>query len=175
MTWSKLALTAAASNGVPSWNVTPSFRWKVYCSPSLETSHDSASHGLNDPSGSWTTSESNVLRSTNAAISAAVAWRLNWPPGSESMATVMVPPSTAAADGAPPAAEGLAAAEPVAELLGPLVAAVAEAPAGVGEDGLTAAGVHAARTMTMTTATAMRSRERPLDGVLLVSWMALRV
>jgi hypothetical protein len=91
----------------------------------------------------------------------------------------MVPPSTAAADGAAPVAEGLAAAEPVAEPvaepLGALVAAVAEGPAGVAEDGLTAAGVHPARTMTMTAATAMRSRQRPLDALLLVSWMALRV
>ena len=63
------------------------------------------------------------------------------------MATVIVPPSTAAADGAASVAAGLVAAEPVAEFVaavansvGVLVAAVAE-PAGTAEDGLTAAGV----------------------------------
>src|SRR4051812_15829323 len=91
------------------------------------------------------------------------------------MATVIVPPSTAAADGAASLAEGLVAAEPVAERLGALVVAAAEPVAGTAEDGLTAAGVHPARTMTMTPATAMRSRQRPLDALLLVAWMALRV
>jgi hypothetical protein len=97
------------------------------------------------------------------------------------MATVMVPPSTAAADGAASVAAGLVAAEPVAEPVAAvadapdvLVAAVAE-PAGTAEDGVTAAGVQPERTMTMTAATAMRSRQRPLDALLFVTWMALRV
>ena len=35
-------------------------------------SHEEASHGLKVPSGSWTTSESKMFRSTRAEMSAAV-------------------------------------------------------------------------------------------------------
>ena len=42
---SKLAQTASALNGVPSWNLTPSRRWNVHVRPSLLVSHDVARDG----------------------------------------------------------------------------------------------------------------------------------
>ena len=55
---SMLALTAAASNGVPSWNVTPSRRWNVSVVPSSLNSHSVASPGTADASGAWWTRRS---------------------------------------------------------------------------------------------------------------------
>src|SRR6516162_8263969 len=46
MMWSKLALTSSAVRGAPSWNLTPSRRWKVYVSPSLDISHVYARSGM---------------------------------------------------------------------------------------------------------------------------------
>ena len=46
---SMLAFTASASNGSPSWNVTPSCSCSVSCRPSSENSHDLASPGTSVP------------------------------------------------------------------------------------------------------------------------------
>ena len=46
---SRLYLTAAALNGVPSWNLIPWFRWNVMDVPSGATSHDLASHPASCP------------------------------------------------------------------------------------------------------------------------------
>src|SRR5215831_17404458 len=50
---SKLNLTAAALNGVPSWNLTSRRSLKVTLRPSAEVLHDSASHGWSFPSRDW--------------------------------------------------------------------------------------------------------------------------
>ena len=52
LTKSMFAFTASASNGAPSWNVTPSWSVNVIVMPSSDTSHPSASHGTKLPSGS---------------------------------------------------------------------------------------------------------------------------
>src|SRR3954447_16378083 len=57
-------LTAFASSGVPSLNVTPSRRGNVYVLASGDTVHFVASHGTILPVlGSWSVSESTRLRS----------------------------------------------------------------------------------------------------------------
>src|SRR5258706_102649 len=49
--WSKFALTAAASRGVPSWNFTPCLIFNVYVSPSGDVVQDAPSQGTTLPSG----------------------------------------------------------------------------------------------------------------------------
>lgn len=61
---SKVALTAAALNGVPSWNLTPRRSLKVITVPSREISQDSASAGMNSP----------VRRSAVTRVSYMRAW-----------------------------------------------------------------------------------------------------
>ena len=59
---SKLRLTAAASRGVPSVKVTPSWSVKVQVSPSSEDCHPVASQGTISPPSVCDTSESRTWR-----------------------------------------------------------------------------------------------------------------
>jgi hypothetical protein len=97
---SKLALTASASNGVPSLKVTPWRRVKVNDVASGAAVHDSASHGLSSSVfGSCATSESTTPRVTS--WDAAVGdWCGSRQPGSASVANVIVPPDLGCACGA---------------------------------------------------------------------------
>ena len=70
---SMLSATAAASHGVPSWNVTPGRRWNVIESPSGAVSHEVASAGsTSEPPYRNRTSVSNTFDSSSA-VSPSVA------------------------------------------------------------------------------------------------------
>src|SRR4051812_29404001 len=99
------------------------------------------------------------------------------------MATVIVPPSIAAAEGAASVASTLGAAESAApvdeapEPVGAPVAAAVGLDAAAPEpepDGATAAGVQAVSTMIMIAPNAKRSRQRPRDSPCFVGWLRRR-
>ncbi len=89
--WSKLAFTASALNGVPSWKVTSSRSWNVYFRPSSEISQDFASHGSKVPSVFWCTSESYTSRRINDDRVETETCRSQLS-GSAVVAKVMLPP-----------------------------------------------------------------------------------
>src|SRR5919199_1189807 len=155
-------LTAAALNGVPSWNLTPFLSLKVYVLASGETSHESARPGTNLPgsgshtSGSHTFSVMRMVESKFVTCGSSVSST-----SKPSPYTSVPPPAVAAAGAVVGAAVGCAAGAAVGA--GALVGAAGgvvgfAAGAAVGAAG--AACWQAARPMALAATVAQRRNSR---------------
>src|ERR671925_48590 len=99
---SNVAMTSSAVKGVPSWNLTPWRRWKVYVRPSGDTSHFWARSGMIDwpPSSGLNLIRLSYIGDCGHRLTRLGDWSRSKCAGSPGPAMVKTPPFLAFGSGA---------------------------------------------------------------------------